>query len=168
MQMPEMDLIQICMEKNLRIDDDAIHVTIPWTSKMGFGSEPAFLSNIVNDGTNHWIFQVMDRTQYCDLYVGIWEDKNHASLVTNQSIVTNNVYLLSTKFSELRGNFDKRHYFGRFMNEDYESKTVDTIEMMLEFMWDSEVHLKYVINGEDCGTAFVLDPGEYRAVIAFC
>lgn len=165
-------------DNSLVIDGDVIRNLRPHQ----YGSSGAFLSNVVNDGVNHWVFQIMDATQYADLYIGIWDNQKDPSTVIstfpnrsiNQSAITDvgsikgsGGYLISTKFGELRGNYDKRRRFGRFTDDDYVSKTGDIIEIILQFMSDSRANLKCIINGKSYGTLFVLDPGQYRAAIEF-
>ena len=137
-------------------------------SKIDVCAKPAFLANVARVGFHHWKFEVSRGTlrdfRWSNLCIGIWNDKIDPEANTeelNYYLKDNGApcyYGLNGVRGALRGGIDgdgRKMYCKPVENDDI-------IEMYLDLKLNE---LKYSVNGKDCGKAFDVESGEYRAVI---
>ena len=139
--------------------------------------ESIFFDNIIEkeNGNNRWRFEIIERDENDNLFIGIWDTKcdeeealnDYASHVSH-SDGTKAALTLNIRFGDLDGNFEMR-YATLYDKTCPACNTNDIIDMILEYdTLISKWTLKYIINGFDIGTAYVLnEEAKYRAVISF-
>lgn len=127
------------------------------------GMANAFFKRVAKYGYHEWIFNVPKHDpDDCDIMIGIWKLSKHRLRKNppTQYIFFNdngNGYAYHLDGDKHDGN--KTTPYGPKCNGViYNTK----VHMILDL---EEKSLKFIINDQDCGKAFDVDPGEYRAAV---
>ena len=132
------------------------------------GVDTAFLSNVVNEGVNHWTFEIIEADDSTNIYIGLWDNKQEITQETLREHITTSsggAPSFNTRFGELRGDVKYIKNDEIYNGQCPDCRKGDVVRMVLKYNENDTCFVNYIVNEKDYGLAFELPKGEYRAFV---